>query len=423
MNIFGTPSSNDQRQQAHRQHCRVHLPRYHAHLPQYRREQGFIAFAILTLVIASASVAVLSTLSASAQSRQNTKQDYNQLQQIRESLIHFASIPQTSSTDPLWKWTPGRLPCPDLNHDGISDTINGSCSAASSSAVPGMGWLPYKTLKLPELRDSSNEHFWYQVTLAYANSSNVINHIPPELSFSPTTPYKKEIIAVVIAPGKALDHQTYRYPLTHICTSNCVSPYKYLEGRNKDTIIETVEKRAETDDEFNDLIVAIQPRDLWLRVEHAVLKETKNALIQSKSCFGNAFPKPAPESAMILSALQVDATARFGKLPIGSTLWQACTTIPPAFKMSGWFNQSGWHNAIFYANDSNQLKWIHNGESVQKSVLLISAGFDIEPTNSRPNAILSDYLEHENAVLDEVYESESPIKDYNDFNDLIEIVQ
>lgn len=422
MNTFGT-AGNHQGQQAHRHHHQAHLPRCHTHLPRYSREQGFIAFAILTLVIASASVAVLSTLSASAQSRQNTKQDYNQLQQIRESLIHFASIPQTSSTDPLWKWTPGRLPCPDLNHDGISDTINGSCSISSS--VPGVGWLPYKTLKLPELRDSSNEHFWYQVTFAYANSSNVINHIPPELSFSPAAPYKKEIIAVVIAPGKALESQPYRYPLTHICPSNCVSSYKYLEGRNKDSITETVEKRAETDDEFNDLIVAIQPRDLWPRVEHAVLKETKNALIQSKSCFGHAFPKPAPASAMMLPMLQVDSTARFGKLPIGSTLWQACTTIPPAFKMSGWFNQSGWHNAIFYANDNNQLNWIHNGISNPnpKSVLLISAGFDIAPSNPRPNAILSDYLENANAVLDEAYESESPIRDYTDFNDLIEIVQ
>jgi hypothetical protein len=393
--------------------------------PHQTQQQGFIAFAMMTLIIASASVAVLSTLSAGIQSHYNAKKDYDQLQQIRESLIAFATIPQTSATDPAWKWTPGKLPCPDLDHDGLSDTTVGNCSTSNNTII-GLGWLPYKTLKLPELRDSGNDHFWYQVTSAYANTSNVINHTLPNLSFSPTPPYVKDTIAVVIAPGKALDDQTSRYPLTYICSGSCIYPDKYLEGRNKDGIIETIEKRAEMDDTFNDLVIAIRPSDLWLKVEHAVLKETKKALIESKPCFdptNPAFPKPAPASALLPAALQVDATAKFGKLPIGSSLWQGCTAISPAFKSLGWFTTSGWYNAIFYANDSNNLTWTHNSTTSSKSVLLISAGFDINPTLSRPNAVLSDYLEDENAIVDGAYKSESPIKDYTDFNDLIEIVQ
>ena len=49
---------------------------------------------------------------------------------------------------------PGSLPCPDINGDGTPEQTPSDC-------VQFSGWLPWRTLDLPDLRDSSGERFWY----------------------------------------------------------------------------------------------------------------------------------------------------------------------------------------------------------------------------------------------------------------------
>ncbi|GBG01137.1 hypothetical protein AZSI13_04640 [Azospira sp. I13] len=79
------------------------------------------------------------------------------LAQAKEALLGYGAsiVPAASCLNLASCARPGDLPCPDLNDDGVAEP---SCAAGA------LGRLPWKTLGLPDLRDSSGERLWYALS-------------------------------------------------------------------------------------------------------------------------------------------------------------------------------------------------------------------------------------------------------------------
>ncbi len=78
----------------------------------------------------------------------------------KQALIGYAATYRDSHADDMF----GYLPCPDTNGDGSADP---PCGAAGQSAV---GFLPYRTLGLADLRDESGACLWYAVSANFKNN-------------------------------------------------------------------------------------------------------------------------------------------------------------------------------------------------------------------------------------------------------------
>ncbi|MBK8120557.1 MAG: hypothetical protein IPK39_16285 [Sulfuritalea sp.] len=92
------------------------------------------------------------------------------LAQAREALLAYAA---TYRDDPSRSTEVfGYLPCPDTSgKTGIQTPGDGEAAATcGTSEQAAIGLLPYKTLGLPDLRDSSGVCLWYAVAGGFKNN-------------------------------------------------------------------------------------------------------------------------------------------------------------------------------------------------------------------------------------------------------------
>jgi hypothetical protein len=78
------------------------------------------------------------------------------LTQAKAGLIAYAVSVQPDT----YAKRPGELPCPDLDNDGDAEI---TCFQAEQR----IGRLPWRTLKLPDLRDGSGERLWYALSTTF----------------------------------------------------------------------------------------------------------------------------------------------------------------------------------------------------------------------------------------------------------------
>lgn len=160
-------------------------------------------------------------------SRENKSTDV--LAQAKEALISYAV---TSDT-------PGSLPCPNTqngNNNGVADSI------VSGNCPHYIGRLPWKTLGIPELRDSAGAPLWYALSKNFRNSSsNTINSDSSgTLSITGITP-ASNIAAIVFAPGASVNNQSRSETNSENCTTtnSTISENRcatnYLEGTNSNS--------------------------------------------------------------------------------------------------------------------------------------------------------------------------------------------
>jgi type II secretory pathway pseudopilin PulG len=188
-------------------------------LPAPRRERGSALLIILTLIGIGAAFLLVSALNKANQQIERDKITAAALAQAKEALISFAA---TSAT------LPGSLPCPDTNNDGSGDNTGTNCTAY-------IGRLPWKQLKLPDLRDGSGECLWYALSPVFRNvlpaasrspASNSLNNTTAgQLTVSdtsgiplPTPP--NPVIAVIFSTGTSLPGQNRAAVGATICGGN-----------------------------------------------------------------------------------------------------------------------------------------------------------------------------------------------------------
>lgn len=137
------------------------MKRNHIKHPRIIQQHGVALMVMLIVMVLGTAAYLVSSFSRSAILVAQEKHNSEVLAQARDALIGYAtSIPVNSDTCSA----PGNnckrigdLPCPAADVYGVKAT---SCNSSTSR----IGRLPWKSLGLPELRDSSGEHLWYAVS-------------------------------------------------------------------------------------------------------------------------------------------------------------------------------------------------------------------------------------------------------------------
>lgn len=129
--------------------------------PVFNQQQGVALMVMLIVMVLGTSAYLVSSFSRTAILVAQEKHNSEVLAQARDALIGYAVSVSVdlSSTSPR----PGDLPCPDTDDDGVQESSCGN-AAGTTGQTSRLGRLPWKTLGLPELRDSSGEHLWYAVS-------------------------------------------------------------------------------------------------------------------------------------------------------------------------------------------------------------------------------------------------------------------
>lgn len=132
--------------------------------PAATRARGAALIILMALLSMGVLYFIVLQLEAVSQYQKDALQGggRDSLAQAREALLGYAT---TYRDDPSHSTEVfGYLPCPDTNGDGEADP---PCGVAGNASV---GLFPFKTLGLPDLRDSTGACLWYAVSGSYKNN-------------------------------------------------------------------------------------------------------------------------------------------------------------------------------------------------------------------------------------------------------------
>lgn len=284
---------------------------------------------MLVILVLGASSILVSSLSSSGLRIERDKITAEALAQAKEALIGRA----VSNDD-----RPGSLPCPDTNNDGSSELLSGN------DCPSYIGRLPWKTLRLSDLRDGSGERLWYALSPNFRDdNSNPINsnnkgtlQVYDNNGTNLLTPPGSEAVTVVFAPGDIVAAQLRD-------TANQNLALNYLDigpsGINNATEAGPL-IAADKTNSFNDRLMIIRASDLIPIVEIRVTKELTKAFASYLTANANKYPYPANFTTTCTStSCPSDTTQCRGKIP--ATLMNLYATLP-------WFTNNNWFNVIYY---------------------------------------------------------------------------
>lgn len=343
-------------------------------------QRGAALLIILVMVMAGALVLIVRVLNNGSAQIDRDKITIAALAQAKDALMGFATgIVLT----PAGSTRPGDLPCPDLNDDGVAE-------AACDVQNQRLGRLPWQTLGLPDLRDSSGERLWYAVSTNFKNGTRIgtlnsdtagtitVRDVSGAIIYNGTN--STGAIAVVLSAGPALIRQGAVLTQDHsgavpctpvVLTKPHCMPINYLDNitageDNQNFIDGTTDgfnqgpvKNAAGTTILNDRLIAITPTDLMPLLEKRVAGETLKCLTGYAAIPANQGRYPWAALLDISAApAYIDVTnTRFGRVPntpfnqtrtdsgnVMSLNWGATCTIG---SVAGWW--LNWKEMVFYA--------------------------------------------------------------------------
>lgn len=357
--------------------------------PSHQRGAALLIFLLVALTMASALAIKALNLAVTPS---GTVQNQQLLQQAKEALIGYALAFADTQPNNL----PGYLPCPDNNGDGDADA---PCDNPGESTI---GFLPWRTLGLPPLRDSSGSCLWYAVSGSYKQSpqgalsteaNGQLLLFDASLNSLNGAGNSEAGLAMVFAPGKAVTGQSR--PVTLAVATKCGSnnaadginqAQNFLEPlagiNNADgssvvalptgapvtiSAIPSVDFSAfitaQAQDTFNDALISIRPSDLspvYHRMQQWVGERVRQCLVAYQAVNAGKLPWPAVLNPLAAPAYSDNNTAkRFGRIPANlansaaaglSASWPADPQQPasPCFTWSWWPN---FRETVFYGID------------------------------------------------------------------------
>jgi hypothetical protein len=393
------------------------------HRRHTRRKQAGSAILVFFLVIGIGLLALLvSSLTNRAAQNEADQATQAALAEAKAALIGWSSMRGDNGATYA---RPGELPCPSTAAPGTAlygyDT--GTCAAGA------IGRLPWRTLGIPELRDSAGEPLWYAVSGAFRERTAVQNTAPLNSDTRGTllvfaangatllTPNGEEAAAIIFSPGSALPGQLRGTPAQQVAVANyleSVAPPVVLTARNNRTVggpfINGPIKNASGNVVLNDVLMVLSARELLQNAQRRVASEVVSMLSAVAAANGGKFPNPANPAlpgCMATGATAVnqscppDPTRCRGRLPKEpfTPLWyNTPTAVPPP-----WFNYNVWSQTIYYSVGSASIQ--NNAGGCAPSLTLVDAsgnssvakGLIFLPGSPRgatirPTAALSDYL-------------------------------
>ena len=315
---------------------------------------------MLILVMVSLLVAMFAGIFVNDLVRQNQRQERttNALAQAKQAMIGRATSDDNR---------PGSLPCPDTDDDGSAELFSGN------DCPSYIGRLPWKSLGLPDLRDSDGERLWYALSNNYRdhgtaepiNSDTKGNRTVHSENTAVTL--TTEAVAVIFAPGAPLGTQDRHPSTTALCPTTgttiarqrCAANYLDTTGGANNATTAGAYVSGQHSNSFNDRLLLITTAELMPVVEQRVAREMLKVLQSYKANSGcNCYPWPD------LSTGFSDFGLNRGRIP-GYDL--AGTTVPPyalpvdwgvsgAPTLPQWFIDNGWRRIIYYAVGRNFLE-------------------------------------------------------------------
>jgi hypothetical protein len=234
------------------------------------RQRGVIFIALVLVLLVTGSTLLLGALNnqQSAAIDQQTEVSY-QMEAAKQALIAYAKY-----ADDQFIMSPGLLPCPDFDHDedGISD---GDCNPSTEyiGRLPQYVEMPYYTdddelqrgrFYLNNAFAEIDQQFWYAVSPNFLHTSSGVLSVNSAQSGTLTLDDATDIVAVIIAPGEALDDQ-YR-------ELNSEDYAQYLEGGNG-TGPQFWTAYEENPEAFNDKVLAITRSEIRNSTTYEVVAE------------------------------------------------------------------------------------------------------------------------------------------------------
>ncbi|MEO6145872.1 MAG: hypothetical protein ABIT70_02240 [Sulfuriferula sp.] len=221
-------------------------------LPRHQRG-ALLILLVIALGILAATVFV-SMLSSSDIQNKRDKQTTAALAEAKAALIGW-SASRSSNTS---SYSPGQLPCPE-NTSLIGSPNEGT--GYSSCTLPAIGRLPWKTLKIGDLRDGYGEKLWYVLSPGFRVSP--INSSVSQAQLT-VDGIPNSAVAIIFSPGPPLAGQIRPLPTA----SQPPDITNYLEGNNNNGSYQFDTQGPTTT--FNDKLLLITHRDLFSLVEKRI---------------------------------------------------------------------------------------------------------------------------------------------------------
>lgn len=219
---------------------------------------GQVLFLVLLLALLAGAALLFGTRGVAPAPAARERHTANALARAKQALLGYAVAYYFNHPGEA-----GFLPCPDVNGNGITHEgeSHGTCGAKNANTL---GRLPWKTLGLPPLRDSSGECLWYALSGPYKNvnaatKSDMLNEdsagrfevLSGDGTLRAGPGPDSRAVAVLFAPQGVLPNQarTRLEQGADICGGNYAPP-NYLD-RTEDVDNGTVSADADRVDRFS----------------------------------------------------------------------------------------------------------------------------------------------------------------------------
>lgn len=355
--------------------------------PQRSQQHGAALMVMVVIIVLGAATFLLSSLTTTALKNSRQEATSAALAQAKDALIGRAA-----SDDNM----PGSLPCPDTDDDGSAELLSGN------NCPSYVGRLPWRTLKLPDLRDGSGERLWYALSTGFRDDASarplnsntkgtLLVYNADGVSLQTQAGYSA--VAVIFSPGSPLGSQTRN---TATEQSNAANYLDIANSQNNSSASGPFIAGAKSES-FNDQLLFITTMNLIPLVEQRVAGEVKQALTKYYSV--NGYYPWADNIAWGSDNYRANDGELRGWLPNdasagGAPDWGAAK--PPQ-----WFFDNQWYAVIYY---SVAKKYTQNPDSNTLSVdgangvrtLFFMPGTPVDPQQriSTSNfGTLSNYLE------------------------------
>ena len=340
-------------------------------------QRGFALLLLLLALVLAGAFIIVSEANSRISVSERRARTITVLAQAKDALIARSTLDNNR---------PGSLPCPDLNGDGTADLLIGN-------QCPGyLGWLPWRTLGLPDPRDGFGERLWYALSPTFRDddSAEPINNSTPALLTLDGVP---GVAAIVFASGGALEGQS----------RPSQNSGDYLEGENADG--DNDYAGGPESATFNDLALPLTGDELMRMVERRVAGEVLNRLDAYFAANG-AYPYPATPGCTG-GTCDSDRTVCRGRLPVHADLDSSgpgsVSMADWAPSLPSWLTNNRWPGNLYYAVGSSSLKSPGTAitdncnpnptvDGVDFSLVLITPG-PPKAGSVRPSTSLADYLD------------------------------
>jgi hypothetical protein len=324
---------------------------------------------VLVILIVGFAAAFYTFVDHTSSAIERDKITADALAQAKVGLIGWsaARTPSTSALiPPGLNARPGELPCPDIDNSG---TDSGACVAGA------IGRVPWKSLGIPEPKDSSGETLWYAIAGPFRNSSmssapitsNTLGNMTVYLGSNAST-LTSQAVAVIFAPGAALGTQVRSTTSTMACTAPlgtiarnlCASNYLETAGGINNATINGPFIQAQSSPTFNDRVLVITTADLMPLVEQRVAREMIAYLNNYRST--TSFYPWADLGDGNSNGAEGSFAYNRNRFPCGTALFYdwGRLTAPVTPSLPNWLKNgcaslTGWAGVIFYSVATNRL--------------------------------------------------------------------